>query len=173
MKADESLVGLIFLNFFKFICEKSCPRLDIRRLLRSDKQLEAVRQLVYTTRPMSKCLCPSSADVELQDVNHSVTISNAADTIKQATLFSVFMLHFSSSKVPVGRNTETAFSIAIVTGRLIERAPRAAISSRQIAMAKIHQIMGHVLRAHSVGFRVRFRLIIHRRPSNTPQNRSK
>ena len=27
----ENLVGLIFLRFFKFICEKSCPRLDIGR----------------------------------------------------------------------------------------------------------------------------------------------
>ena len=30
-KPIESLVGLIFLRFFKFICEKSCPRLDIGR----------------------------------------------------------------------------------------------------------------------------------------------
>ena len=30
-KPIESLVGLIFLCFFKFICEKSCPRLDIGR----------------------------------------------------------------------------------------------------------------------------------------------
>lgn len=27
----ESLVGLIFLLFFKFICKKCCPRLDIGR----------------------------------------------------------------------------------------------------------------------------------------------
>ena len=30
-KPFESLVGLIFLRFFKFICEKNCPRLDIGR----------------------------------------------------------------------------------------------------------------------------------------------
>lgn len=61
-----------------------------------------------------------------------------------------------SSKIPVGRNTETAFSIAIVTGRLIERATWATFPGCQVAMAKIHQIMGHVLRAHSVGSRVGF-----------------
>jgi len=31
-KPIESLVGLIFLRFFKFVCEKSCPRLDIGRM---------------------------------------------------------------------------------------------------------------------------------------------
>ena len=31
MEPTENLVGLIFLCFFKFICEKSCPRLDIGR----------------------------------------------------------------------------------------------------------------------------------------------
>lgn len=31
MEPTENLVGLIFLFFFKFICEKSCPRLDIGR----------------------------------------------------------------------------------------------------------------------------------------------
>ena len=32
MEPTENLVGLIFLFFFKFICEKSCPRLDIGRV---------------------------------------------------------------------------------------------------------------------------------------------
>lgn len=42
----------------------------------------------------------------------------------------------ASSDVPVGRNTEAAFSIAIIAGRLIKRASRAAFPGSQPVLAE-------------------------------------
>ena len=48
-------MGLIFLRFFKFICEKSCPRLDIGRGLLSAQR--------YQTASGELCECASEHDV--------------------------------------------------------------------------------------------------------------
>ena len=45
MEPTENLVELIFLFFFKFICEKSCPRLDIGRLAGRLGQMDETRQV--------------------------------------------------------------------------------------------------------------------------------
>ena len=45
MEPTENLVGLIFLLFFKFICEKSCPRLDIGRPAGRLGQVDETRQV--------------------------------------------------------------------------------------------------------------------------------
>jgi len=54
-------VGLIFLRFFKFICEKSCPRLDIGRLAGRLGQMDETRQ-VHHTKPKTSIAADAQAE---------------------------------------------------------------------------------------------------------------
>lgn len=90
-------MGLIFLRFFKFICEKSCPRLDIGRLAGRLGQMDETRQ-VHHTKPKRgiRGRTPASAGGAFWDSLEEIPHAHAdlVQSFFHAVVVPIFFLFF-------------------------------------------------------------------------------